>query len=74
MRRKGLGSELDQKLVNDLKNPIIFKALTPDPGHGYEADVLVNVCLQCKVQGDAKHQSRKRYENCHFSHHKRIPV
>jgi hypothetical protein len=44
MRRKGLGSELDQKLVEDLENPILFKALTPDPGHGYEADVLVDVC------------------------------
>ncbi len=44
MRRKGLGSELDQKLADDLENPILFKALTPDPGHGYEAEVLVNVC------------------------------
>ncbi|MCO5080706.1 MAG: P63C domain-containing protein [Rhizobiaceae bacterium] len=44
MRRKGLGSELDQKLVQDLENPINFKPLTQDLGHGYEADVLVNVC------------------------------
>lgn len=44
MRRKGLGSELDQKLVEKLENPINFKPLTLDLGHGYEADVLVEVC------------------------------
>lgn len=44
MQRKGLGSELDQKLLEKIENPIFFKALTPDPGHGYEATVLVDIC------------------------------
>ena len=44
MRRKGLGSELDQKLIEKIENPINFKPLTRDLGHGYEANVLVEVC------------------------------
>ena len=32
MQRKGLGSELSQKLVERLENPIIFKPLTQDLG------------------------------------------
>lgn len=44
MRRKGLGSELDQKLVEKIENPINFKPLTQDLGHGYDAEVLVEVC------------------------------
>ncbi|GLQ57233.1 P63C domain-containing protein [Devosia nitrariae] len=44
MRRKGLGSELDQKLVQKIENPINFKPLTLDLGHGYDAEVLVDVC------------------------------
>ncbi len=44
MQRKGLGSELSQKLTDSLENPIVFKPLAQDLGHGYEADVLVEVC------------------------------
>src|SRR5690606_19824063 len=37
MRRKGLGSALDAKLIEKIENPIIFKPLTLDLGHGYDA-------------------------------------
>jgi P63C domain len=54
MRRKGLGSELDQKLINKIENPINFKPLTLDLGHGYEADVLVEVCKAIVRAADAE--------------------
>ncbi|MBW7838003.1 MAG: hypothetical protein H3C28_15355 [Sphingomonadales bacterium] len=44
MQRKGLGSELDHKLIEKIENPINFKPLTQDLAHGYEAEVLVDVC------------------------------
>lgn len=44
MTRKGIGSELGSKLVERIGNPVIFKPLTQDLAHGYEADVLVDVC------------------------------
>lgn len=44
MTRKGIGSELDQKLVEIIENPLIFKPLTQDSAHGYDAEVLVDVC------------------------------
>jgi P63C domain len=44
VRRKGLGSEIDQKLIEKIENPIVFKPLNLDLGHGYDADVLVDVC------------------------------
>ncbi len=44
MRRKGLGSELDNKLIDKINNPFNFKALTSDLAHGYEAEVLAEVC------------------------------
>jgi hypothetical protein len=44
MQRKGLGSQLDQKLIEKIENPINFKPLTLDLAHGYEASVLVDVC------------------------------
>jgi len=44
MTRKGIGSELDQKLVEIIENPLIFKPLTQDSAHGYDAEVLVEVC------------------------------
>lgn len=44
MTRKGIGSELDDNLVEVIQNPIIFKPLTQDSAHGYDADVLVKVC------------------------------
>lgn len=44
MQRKGLGSELGQELVDKIEKPINFKPLTQDLAHGYDADILVNVC------------------------------
>jgi hypothetical protein len=44
VQRKGLGSEIDQKLIEKIENPIVFKPLTQDLAHGYDADVLVDVC------------------------------
>lgn len=44
MQRKGLGSELDTSLREKIDNPINFKPLTQDLAHGYEAEVLVDVC------------------------------
>lgn len=44
MQRKGLGSELGQELLGKIENPINFKPMTLDLGHGYEASVLVDIC------------------------------
>jgi hypothetical protein len=44
IQRKGLGSEIDQKLIEKIENHIVFKPLTQDLAHGYDADVLVDVC------------------------------
>jgi hypothetical protein len=44
MQRKGLGSELPDSLREKIDNPINFKPLTQDLAHGYEAEVLVDVC------------------------------
>ena len=41
---KKLGSELDEDLWEKIEDPILFKALGSDPAHGYEANVLVDVC------------------------------
>jgi hypothetical protein len=44
VQRKGLGSEIDRKLFDKIGNPIVFKPLTQDLGHGYDAEVLVEIC------------------------------
>ncbi len=44
MTRKGIGSELGAKLVETIENPVVFKPLTQDSAHGYDAEVLVDVC------------------------------
>lgn len=44
LKRKGLGSEVDELLFQKIENPIVFKPLTQDLAHGYDADVLVEVC------------------------------
>jgi hypothetical protein len=36
MQRKSLGSELGRELLDSIENPINFKPLTQDLGHGYE--------------------------------------
>lgn len=44
VQRKGLGSEINKKLLAKIENPINFKPLTQDLAHGYEAEVLVEIC------------------------------
>jgi P63C domain len=44
VKRKGLGSEIGNLLIEKIENPIVFKPLTQDLAHGYDADVLVDVC------------------------------
>jgi P63C domain-containing protein len=44
VQRKGLGSEVSRKLLEKIEDPIVFKPLTQDLAHGYDADVLVDVC------------------------------
>lgn len=41
--RKGIGSNISPKLREKIENPITFKPLVQDLGHGYEADVLADV-------------------------------
>jgi hypothetical protein len=43
MQRKGLGSVLPANLREKIDNPINFKPLVGDTGHGYEADILAEV-------------------------------
>lgn len=54
MHSKGLGSEIDQKLFDRINNPFYFKPLTLDHAHGYEADILVDVCKAVVRAFDAK--------------------
>jgi hypothetical protein len=44
VQRKGLGSEIGKKLLDKIEDPIVFKPLTQDLGHGYDAAVLVDIC------------------------------
>lgn len=44
MQRKSLGSHLGRELLESIENPINFKPLVQDLGHGYEASVLVDIC------------------------------
>jgi P63C domain len=44
IQRKGLGSEIGKTLLEKIDNPINFKPLTQDLGHGYDAAVLVDIC------------------------------
>jgi hypothetical protein len=41
---KKVGSEISADLRESLENPILFNITGADPGHGYEAEVLVEVC------------------------------
>ena len=55
MRAKGLGSEIGESLYEKIENPIYFNYMRSDPGHAYEADVLVEVCKAIKRAKDAGH-------------------
>lgn len=52
MQRKSLGSELGQELLQKIENPINFKPITLDLGHGYEAEVLVEICKAIERAAD----------------------
>lgn len=54
VQRKGLGSEVNRKLLEKIENPIVFKPLTQDLAHGYDADVLVDVCKAIVRADEAK--------------------
>jgi P63C domain len=54
MQRKGLGSQLGQELLEKIQNPINFKPMTLDLGHGYEASVLVDICKAIVKAADAE--------------------
>lgn len=41
---KKLGSEVADELLKKIENPILFNAVGSDPAHGYEAEILVEVC------------------------------
>jgi hypothetical protein len=51
--RKNLGSEISDELRENLENPIVFDIAGADPGHGYEAEVLVDVCRAITRADDA---------------------
>ncbi len=44
VQRKGLGSQIKPKLLKKIEGPIVFKPLTQDLAHGYDAEVLVEIC------------------------------
>jgi hypothetical protein len=53
MQRKGLGSELGSELLEKIENPVNFKPMSLDLGHGYEANVLVDICKAIVKASDA---------------------
>lgn len=54
LQRKGLGSEIDGKLLEKINNPFYFKPMNLDLAHGYEADVLADVCKAIIRAGEAE--------------------
>jgi hypothetical protein len=50
---KKLGSEIGENLREKLENPIVFNVTGADPGHGFEAEVLVEVCKAVVRADDA---------------------
>lgn len=50
---KKLGSEINDELRENLENPIVFDIVGADPGHGFEAETLVDVCKAVVRAGDA---------------------
>ena len=54
MNRKGLGSVISPELHAKLNNPLIFKPLSQDLGHGWECTILIDVCdaiIEASKQG-----------------------
>lgn len=52
---KKVGSEIPDDLREKLENPVVFEIVGADPGHGYEGEVLVDVC---KAVIRAKHAGK----------------
>ena len=50
---KKLGSQISADLREKLENPIVFNIVGADPGHGYEAETLVDVCKAVVRADDA---------------------
>ena len=50
---KKLGSEINDELREKLENPIVFDIVGADPGHGFEAETLVDVCKAVVRAADA---------------------
>ena len=50
---KKLGSQISADLREKLENPIVFNIVVADPGHGYEAETLVDVCKAVVRADDA---------------------
>lgn len=44
LNRKILGSKIPAELRQKIENHIVFKPLSGDPAHGYEASVLIDLC------------------------------
>ena len=44
MGRKGVGSGISEELQAQIDNPLLFKPVNGDPGHGYEATFLIDIC------------------------------
>lgn len=42
---KKIGSHIPPELQSKIENPIVFKPRSGDPAHGFEATVLIEVCL-----------------------------
>ena len=62
MNRKGLGSAIPQEIWADIDNPLIFKPLNGDPGHGYKATLLIDICAAI-IDAD---KAGKLHANQHF--------
>ena len=60
---KKLGSEISEELRKKLENPIVFNISGADPGHGFEAEVLVDVCkavIRADEAGKLLHTQKQR--------------
>jgi len=44
LSRKGIGSAIPEDLWKKINNPIVFKPISGDPAHGYEATVFIEIC------------------------------
>ncbi|MGD0109354.1 MAG: P63C domain-containing protein [Rhodopila sp.] len=53
LSRKTIGSKIPPELQEKIDNYLIFKPLSGDPAHGYEATVLIELCdFLMQIRGD----------------------